>query len=123
MKPSGVLEALRGISDQCSWRSSNRKGVGYLAMEALGSSVSVESGFGCHFPCRSRWFGGTELNCGDLAPHVEAGCLYAVPAEWSIPRSVTWPSAQRRNPLPAQAHRARGRSAPRPGAQSIFLIS
>ena len=30
--------------------------------------------------------GGIELNCGDLAhPHVEPGCLYAVPAEWPLP--------------------------------------
>jgi hypothetical protein len=34
-------------------------------------------------------------------------------------RMWPWPPAQRRNPLPAQARKARGRSAPRPGAQFI----
>jgi hypothetical protein len=66
--------------------------------------------------------GVTEPYCGDLAPHVEAGCVYPVPADGHIPPLVTpWPSAQRRISPPGASADAQGRLAPRPGA--LFMCT
>jgi hypothetical protein len=57
------------------------------------------------------------IPCGDLArPHVEADCLYAVPAEWPhfSPRTP-WPSAPAQDiPLLRKPYRASGSPTGRP---------